>query len=100
MQNAIVKTDINTLATFLKISGTLLIFVGAIAFFVYETKGLPPRVTKLEQDFGSLRKELSSEISNLKSDIDKNGVKTDILLDDVRVIKTYILNHNENERKK
>ena len=100
MQNAIVKTDINTLATFLKISGTLLVFIGAIAFFIYEIKGLPPRVTKLEQDFVSLRKELSSEISDLKSHMDKNDIKTDILLDDVKTIKTYIINHNENERRK
>lgn len=100
MQNAIVKTDINTLAAFFKLGGMLLVFIGAIAFFVYETKGLPPRVSKLEQDFVVLRRELSSEISDLKSHMDKNDVKTDILLDDVKTIKTYIINHNENRERK
>ena len=100
MQNATVKTDINTLAAFLKLSGMLLVFIGAVAFFIYETKGLPPRVTKLEQDLPALRRELSSEISDLKSHMDKNDVKTDILLDDVKTIKMYILNHNEHNKGK
>lgn len=42
--------------------------------------GLPPRVEKLETRF-----------SNLEKQIDRNDVKTDIILDDVKTLKSYIL---------
>ena len=61
-KDQIIKSDLNSIATFLKISGMLLVFIGAVSFFIYETKGLSPRVTKLEQDFANTKKELS-EIS-------------------------------------
>lgn len=88
----IIKNDLNSIATFLKISGMLLVFIGAVSFFIYETKGLPPRVAKLEQDFANTKKELSEKINNLNTQLSKNDVKTDLILDDVRTIRAYIMN--------
>lgn len=90
-----IKNDLNSIATFLKISGMLLVFIGAVSFFIYETKGLSPRVTKLEQDFASTKKELSEKINNLNTQLSKNDVKTDLILDDVRTIRTYIMNEEK-----
>ena len=87
-----IKNDLNSIATFLKISGMLLVFIGAVSFFIYETKGLSPRVTKLEQDFANTKKELSEKINNLNTQLSKNDVKTDLILDDVQTIRTYIMN--------
>ena len=91
-KDQIIKSDLNSIATFLKISGMLLVFIGAVSFFIYETKGLSPRVTKLEQDFTNTKKELSEKINNLNAQLSKNDVKTDLILDDVRTIRTYIMN--------
>ena len=90
-----IKNDLNSIATFLKISGMLLVFIGAVSFFIYETKGLSPRVKKLEQDFANTKKELSEKINNLNAQLSKNDVKTDLILDDVRTIRTYIMNEEK-----
>lgn len=91
-KDQIIKSDLNSIATFLKVSGMLLVFIGTVSFFIYETKGLSPRVTKLEQDFANTKKELSEKINNLNNQLSKNDVKTDLILDDVRIIRTYIMN--------
>lgn len=90
-----IKNDLNSIATFLKISGMLLVFIGTVSFFIYETKGLSPRVTKLEQDFANTKKELSEKINNLNTQLSKNDVKTDLILDDVRTIRAYIMNEEK-----
>lgn len=94
-KDQIIKSDLNSIATFLKISGMLLVFIGAVSFFIYETKGLSPRVTKLEQDFANTKRELSEKINNLNTQLSKNDVKTDLILDDVRTIRTYIMNREK-----
>lgn len=90
-----IKNDLNSIATFLKISGMLLVFIGTVSFFIYETKGLSPRVTKLEQDLANTKKELSEKINNLNTQLSKNDVKTDLILDDVRTIRAYIMNEEK-----
>lgn len=69
--------------------------IGAIAFFIYTMQGLPPRVSKLEQDLPAMREQLKSEINDLKSQVDKNNAKTDIILDDVKVIKSLMMSKTE-----
>lgn len=80
----------------IKIVTTILAVVGAVTFFIYKMQDLPPRVDKLEQDLSTTRKELTYEINNLKSQMDKNSTKTDIILEDVKIIKNHILiNHTK-----
>lgn len=76
----------------IKIITTVIVVVTAVTFFIYKMQDLPPRVDKLEQDLNTTRKELNAEITSLKSQMDKNNAKTDIILDDVKIVKTYLLN--------
>ena len=69
----------------------MLAIVGAVTLFIYKMQDLPPRVDKLERDIPAIR----SEVNALKSELDKNGVKTDIILEDVKLIKTHII-HDKN----
>lgn len=85
-----------SIADIIKICATVIAVVGAVTFFIYKMQDLPPRVDKLEQDLSTTRKELTYEINNLKSQMDKNSTKTDIILEDVKIIKNHILvNHNK-----
>lgn len=77
-----------------KIATTVVAVVGATTFFIYKMQSLPPRVDKLEQDLSSTRKELTYQINTLQSQIDKSATKTDIILEDVKLIKNYILNNH------
>lgn len=74
-----------------KIATIICSIIFAVTFFVYEMQGLPPRVTKLEKDLPATREQLRSEMSELKSQIDKNNTKTDIILDDVKIIKSMLM---------
>ena len=77
----------------IKIIATVIAVVGAVTFFIYKMQDLPPRVDKLEQDLSNTRKELNAEITSLKSQMDKSSAKQDVMLDDLRVIKNYLLNN-------
>ncbi len=76
----------------IKIITTVIVVVTAVTFFIYKMQDLPPRVDKLEQDLNETRKEFRTDISNLKSQMDKSSAKQDAMLDDLRVIKNYLLN--------
>lgn len=65
--------------------------IGTVTFFIYKMQDLPPRVSKLEQDLPATREQLKEEINGLKSQIDKNSTKTDIILDDVKEIKILLM---------
>ena len=77
-----------------KIATTVVAVVGATTFFIYKMQSLPPRVDKLEQDLSTTRKELTYQINTLQSQIDKSATKTDIILEDVKLIKNHILNNH------
>ena len=79
----------------IKIISTSIAIIGAVTFFIYKMQSLPPRVEKLEQDLSNTRKELTYEMNNLKSQMDRNSAKTDVILDDVKIIKTHILNKKD-----
>ena len=90
-----VNTKIS-IADIIKIITAVVAIVGATTFFVYKMQDLPPRVDKLEQDLSTTRRELTLEVNNLKSQMDKNSTKTDIILEDVKIIKNHILvNHTK-----
>lgn len=70
-----------------KLASIVIACIAAVTFFIYQTNGLPPRVSKLETDLNATRQ----EISNIKSELDKNAGKTDIILEDVKLIKAHLL---------
>ena len=74
-----------------KLIGIIGGIVFAVTFFVYEMQGLPPRVSKLEQDLPATREQLRSEMNELKSQVDRSDAKTDIILDDVKIIKGLLM---------
>lgn len=87
--------QINTkvsIADMIKIIATVIAVITAVTFFIYKMQDLPPRVDKLEQDLSETRKEFRTDINNLKSQMDKSSAKQDAMLDDLRVIKNYLLN--------
>ena len=74
-----------------KITMIICSIIFAVTFFVYEMQGLPPRVSKLEQDLPTTREQLRSEMNELKSQIDKSDTKTNIILEDVKIIKGILM---------
>lgn len=60
--------------------------IGAIAFWVVTMNGIPPRVTKLEV-----------QVSEHEKRLNQNEVKLDIILDDVKTIKGFILHRHGGE---
>lgn len=85
----------NRIFDFFKLSSIILSIVVACTFFVYQMQGLPPRVTKLEQDLPIIKEQLKSEINELKSQIERNNVKIDIILDDVKAVKNLLMKHDK-----
>ena len=53
---------------------------GAVLFWCFTMYGLPPRVEKLE-----------AAVKEHERKLTESGVKIDIILDDVKTIKTHIL---------
>lgn len=57
--------------------------IGAAAFWCFTIYGLPPRVDKLERT-----------VAEHEHKMTETGVKVDIILDDVKTIKGFILTHS------
>lgn len=81
------KEDTSFVLNIVKLASIVIACIAAVTFFIYQTNGLPPRVSKLETDLNATRQ----EISNIKSELDKNAGKTDIILEDVKLIKAHLL---------
>ena len=60
--------------------------VGAAAFWCVTMYGLPPRVDKLEQ-----------KVARHEHILTESGVKIDIMLDDIKTIKGFILQRHGGE---
>lgn len=82
------KENTSFVLNIVKLASIVIACIAAITFFIYETQGLPPRVSKLETDLDATRQEISS----IKAELDKNSAKTDIILDDVKIVKNAIIN--------
>ena len=80
-----------TVLNMLKLASIVVVCIGAIAFFIYQTNGLPPRVSKLETDMEQTNK----RISEMQTDLSKSSVKQDIIIEDLKIIKAYLLNNNK-----
>ena len=72
----------------LKLASIVIACVAAVTFFIYQTQGLPPRVSKLEVDM----EKTNQKISEMQTEMSKNNAKTDIILEDVKIIKNAIVN--------
>lgn len=73
-----------------KLASIVIACIAAITFFIYETQGLPPRVSKLETDLDATRQEISS----IRSELNKSSAKQDIMIDDLKLIKVHLLHSN------
>lgn len=86
------STDFKDNASFalnvVKLASIVIACVAAVTFFIYQTQGLPPRVTKLESDMI----QTNQKISEMQTEMSKNSTKTDIILEDVKLIKAHLLN--------
>jgi len=71
-----------------KLASIVIACIAAVTFFIYQTQGLPPRVSKLETDMIKT----NQKISEMQAEMGKNSAKTDIILEDVKIIKNAIIN--------
>lgn len=55
----------------------------AVLFWFFTIYGLPPRVSKLE-----------GEVQTMQRQLERNDTKTDIILDSVKRMETFILNRH------
>ena len=82
------KDNTSFLLNVVKLSSIIIACIAAVTFFIYQTQGLPPRVSKLESDM----LKTNQKISEIQTEMGKNSAKTDIILEDVKIIKNAIVN--------
>ena len=83
------KENTSFVLNVVKLLSIVIACITAVAFFIYETQGLPPRVSKLESDMI----QTNQKISEMQTEMSKNNTKTDIILEDVKLIKAHLLNN-------
>lgn len=64
----------------------LSLFVAA-SFWVFSINQIPQRVDRMEIELSSLK----NDIAHMKADISKNGLKSDIMIDDIKLIKQVVV---------
>ena len=82
------KDNTSFLLNVVKLASIIIACIAAVTFFIYQTQGLPPRVSKLESDM----LKTNQKISEIQTEMGKNSAKTDIILEDVKIIKNAIVN--------
>ena len=88
-----IKENTAFVLNIVKLASIVIACIAAVTFFIYQTNGLPPRVSKLETDLNSTKQELNA----IRSEIDKSAGKTDIILEDIKIIKNAIVNKAYNK---
>lgn len=88
-----VKENTSFVLNVVKLTSIMIAAIIAITFFIYQTQGLPPRVSKLEIDMEKTNK----KITEMQTEVSKNNAKTDIILEDVKIIKNAIVNKAYNK---
>lgn len=83
-----VKENTSFILNIIKLTSIIVTVIVTITFFIYQTQGLPPRVSKLEIDMEKTNK----KITEIQTEMSKNNAKTDIILEDVKIIKNAIVN--------
>lgn len=87
------KENTSFVLNIVKLSSIVIACIAAVTFFIYQTQGLPPRVSKLETDM----MKTNQKISEMQAEMGKNSAKTDIILEDVKIIKNAIVNKAYNK---
>lgn len=82
------KENTSFVLNVVKLASIVIACIAAVTFFIYQTQGLPPRVSKLETDMIKT----NQKISEIQTEMGKNSAKTDIILEDVKIIKNAIIN--------
>lgn len=82
------KENTSFVLNVVKLLSIVIACIAAVTFFIYQTQGLPPRVSKLETDMIKT----NQKISEMQTEMGKNSAKTDIILEDVKIIKNAIVN--------
>lgn len=82
------KENTSFVLNVVKLLSIVIACIAAVTFFIYQTQGLPPRVSKLESDMIKT----NQKISEMQTEMGKNSAKTDIILEDVKIIKNAIVN--------
>ena len=82
------KENTSFVLNIVKLLSIVIACIAAVTFFIYQTQGLPPRVSKLETDMIKT----NQKISEIQTEMGKNSAKTDIILEDVKIIKNAIIN--------
>lgn len=82
------KENTSFVLNVVKLLSIVIACIAAVTFFIYQTQGLPPRVSKLESDMIKT----NQKISEIQTEMGKNSAKTDIILEDVKIIKNAIVN--------
>ena len=82
-----VKENTSFVLNIVKLSSIVIACIAAVTFFIYQTQGLPPRVSKLEIDM----EQTNRRISEMQTDLSKSSVKQDIMLEDLKIIKAHLL---------
>lgn len=82
------KENTSFVLNVVKLLSIVIACIAAVTFFIYQTQGLPPRVSKLESDMVKT----NQKISEMQTEMGKNSAKTDIILEDVKIIKNAIVN--------
>jgi len=82
------KENTSFVLNVVKLASIVIACIAAVTFFIYQTQGLPPRVSKLENDMVKT----NQKISEIQTEMGKNSAKTDIILEDVKIIKNAIIN--------
>lgn len=77
-----------SISDMIKLVSTLLVVITAVTFFIYKMQDLPPRVDKLEKEMSTTR----AEFNELKNELNKSSVKQDIIIDDLKLLKSHLLN--------
>lgn len=85
-----IKENTSFVLNVVKLASIVIACIAAVTFFIYETQGLPPRVSKLETDLSKT----NQEISAIKLELNKSSAKQDIMIDDLKLIKVHLL-HNK-----
>lgn len=81
------KEDTSFVLNVVKLASIVIACIAAVTFFIYQTNGLPPRVSKLETDLSMTKQEISS----IKAELNKSSAKQDIMIDDLKLIKMHLL---------
>jgi hypothetical protein len=85
-----IKENTSFVLNVVKLASIVIACIAAVTFFIYETQGLPPRVSKLETDLSKT----NQKISEMQTEMSKSSVKQDIMLEDLKIIKMHLLHNN------